>query len=145
MTKDKMTSQIMKATDLKERKTTIPRLYFLDYLRTALVVLVIYTHTCIAYGGEGSWGYRSKHHPRSFPLSVVNGLAQTFFMGAFFFLSVRYLTFLSFHSKRLFHNSIALYQTFLVISAGSQLLCVQSEETTNPEFKFLEASAKLSF
>jgi hypothetical protein len=61
----------------------------------ALTALVIYTHTCIAYGGDGSWGYRSQFHPRSIPLIAMNALAQTFFMGGFFLLSVSEVDFIA--------------------------------------------------
>lgn len=63
------------------------RLYFLDSIRTFLTILVMYMHTCIAYGGEGSWAYRSKDHPKSIAFMAFNGVAQTFYMGTFFVIS----------------------------------------------------------
>lgn len=63
------------------------RLIYLDNLRFALTILVIFHHTAVAYGGIGNWSYKSRHHSSSLPLMVFNGLAQSFFMGAFFFLA----------------------------------------------------------
>jgi hypothetical protein len=59
----------------------------MDNLRFALTILVIFHHTAIAYGGEGNWPYKSCHHSRSMVLLAANGLAQSFFMGTFFFMS----------------------------------------------------------
>jgi glucan biosynthesis protein C len=69
------------------KSPAVARLYFLDNLRVALTVLVIFAHTSNAYGGMGHWPYRSAHHPQSFLLVGLNGFLQTFFMGSFFFLS----------------------------------------------------------
>lgn len=70
-----------------EPKPERQRLYFLDNIRIFLTVLVIYMHTCVAYGGEGSWAYRSKDHPKSISLVAFNSVAQTFYMGTFFVIS----------------------------------------------------------
>jgi glucans biosynthesis protein C len=69
-----------------------PRLFFLDNLRVALTVLVIFMHTCVAYGGEGLWAYKSKKHPPTLILLLASGLAQTFYMGSFFVLSGHFST-----------------------------------------------------
>ncbi|KAF1995316.1 hypothetical protein P154DRAFT_624086 [Amniculicola lignicola CBS 123094] len=71
------------------------RSYYLDNLRTALTVLVIYHHTAIPYGGLGSWPYpppspsshASSPHPPSLPLACFNLVNQTYFMATFFLLS----------------------------------------------------------
>lgn len=65
------------------------RTYALDNLRTYLTVLVIFHHAALAYGGTGSFGYRSPYHPlgSSIPLTAFNICNQTFFMGLFFLLS----------------------------------------------------------
>ena len=64
-----------------------PRLDFLDSVRNLLTILVIYMHTAVAYGGTGSWAYISKAHPPSAQLEILNGLAQMFYMAAFFLIS----------------------------------------------------------
>jgi hypothetical protein len=65
------------------------RLYFVDYLRAALVCLVILHHTAITYGGSGSFYYTEPATD-----SVASGLFSLFtlfnqgwFLGAFFMLS----------------------------------------------------------
>jgi glucan biosynthesis protein C len=65
------------------------RTYALDNLRTFLTVLVIVHHAALPYGGLGSFGYRSPHHPHgsSISLTVFCILNQTFFMALFFVLS----------------------------------------------------------
>jgi len=65
------------------------RTYALDNLRTFLTVLVIFHHAALAYGGTGSFGYRSPYHPpgSSISLTAFNVLNQTYFMGLFFLLS----------------------------------------------------------
>ena len=77
------------------------RTCYLDNFRTFLTILVIYHHTSIAYGGEGSVHYVSSHHPRPYlPLLAFNVVNQSFFMAAFFFLS-GYFTSLSARRKPL--------------------------------------------
>jgi glucan biosynthesis protein C len=65
------------------------RTYALDNLRTFLTVLVIVHHAALPYGGLGSFGYRSPHHPQgsSILLTILCVLNQTFFMALFFLLS----------------------------------------------------------
>jgi glucan biosynthesis protein C len=65
------------------------RTHALDNLRTFLTVLVIFHHAALAYGGIGSWGYHSPHHPPglSIVLTGFNIINQSFFMGVFFLLS----------------------------------------------------------
>ncbi|KAF2821192.1 hypothetical protein CC86DRAFT_303501 [Ophiobolus disseminans] len=74
------------------------RTHELDNLRTYLTILVIFHHAALAYGGTGSFGYRSPYHPpgSSISLTAFNVLNQTFFMG----LRTR-LTFLKEKMKRL--------------------------------------------
>jgi glucan biosynthesis protein C len=72
------------------QKTQAPtRTYALDNLRTCLTVLVIVHHAGLPYGGLGSFGYRSPHHPHgsSLLLTIFCTLNQTFFMALFFLLS----------------------------------------------------------
>ncbi|KAA0547051.1 acyltransferase [Bacillus sp. BGMRC 2118] len=67
------------------------RLYYLDYLRVALTVLVIIHHTAIAYGAGGSWIYedvdKSELTISMILLTIFTAINQSFFMGFFFFLS----------------------------------------------------------
>lgn len=68
---------------------TRARLYFVDYLRAALVCLVILHHTAITYGGSGSFYYTE---PATDPaasglLSLFTNFNQAWFLGAFFLLS----------------------------------------------------------
>lgn len=67
------------------------RLYYLDYIRVALTVLVILHHTAIAYGAGGSWIYedvdKSELTISMILLTIFTAINQSFFMGFFFFLS----------------------------------------------------------
>jgi glucans biosynthesis protein C len=65
------------------------RIYFVDYLRGALVSLVILHHTAISYGGSGSFYYTE---PAIDPvaallLSLFTNFNQAWFLGAFFLVS----------------------------------------------------------
>ncbi|KAH6386477.1 hypothetical protein HBI60_218540 [Parastagonospora nodorum] len=61
----------------------------IDNLRTFLTTLVVFHHAALAYGGTGSFGYRSPYHSpgSSIALTAFNVLNQTFFMALFFLLS----------------------------------------------------------
>ncbi|MFE8702878.1 acyltransferase family protein [Cytobacillus sp. FJAT-54145] len=67
------------------------RLYYLDYLRVILTILVIFHHTAIAYGAGGSWIYKdvddSELTISMILLTIFTAINQSFFMGFFFFLS----------------------------------------------------------
>ncbi len=68
---------------------TRPRLFFVDNLRTVMIVLVIMVHLSVTYGGEGSWFYKEG---RTDTLTTVlltfhNAVNQSFFMGLLFLLS----------------------------------------------------------
>jgi len=65
------------------------RLYFVDYLRAALVCLVILHHTAITYGGSGSFYYTEPATDSSASglLSLFTNFNQAWFLGAFFLLS----------------------------------------------------------
>lgn len=67
------------------------RRHDLDNVRTFLTGLVVVHHSAIAYGGPGSWGYRSTLFcdRASEPLMIFNVFNQSFFMGAFFWISGR--------------------------------------------------------
>jgi hypothetical protein len=65
------------------------RLYFADYLRAALVSLVMLHHIAITYGGSGSWYYVE---PATDPVATIlftlfNAFNQTWFLGCFFLIS----------------------------------------------------------
>lgn len=67
------------------------RLYYLDYLRVFLTILVITHHTAIAYGAGGSWIFvdvdSSELTVSGILLTIFTAVNQSFFMGLFFFLS----------------------------------------------------------
>ena len=68
-----------------------PHLYYIDYLRVVLTVLVILHHSSITYGGQGSWYYiqssGNKFTPTVGLLSLFTGVNQAYFMGFFFLIS----------------------------------------------------------
>ena len=65
------------------------RIYFVDYLRGALVALVILHHTAITYGGSGSFYYtETATDPlASLVLSLFTNFNQAWFLGCFFLIS----------------------------------------------------------
>ena len=65
------------------------RLWYLDHLRAAMIVLVIFHHTAVTYGGAGSWYYSEAQTalPPRVLLTMFTGWNQAFFMGLLFFLS----------------------------------------------------------
>jgi hypothetical protein len=65
------------------------RLYFADYLRAALVSLVILHHLAITYGGSGSWYYTEPATSSAATglLTLFTGFNQAWFLGAFFIIS----------------------------------------------------------
>ena len=69
------------------KPSPIARLYHLDNLRNFLTALLIFHHTAIAYGGNGSWHYSSSFYGPSPVLLAFNALNQSFFIGLFFYLS----------------------------------------------------------
>jgi peptidoglycan/LPS O-acetylase OafA/YrhL len=68
---------------------TKPRLLYVDNLRTLVIIMVIFVHLGVTYGGEGSWYY--KEGPPDLPTAIVltihNAISQSFFMGLLFLLS----------------------------------------------------------
>jgi len=70
-------------------KPSKARIYFVDYLRAALVSLVILHHTAITYGGSGSFYYTepATDPVASLLLSLFTNFDQAWFLGAFFLLS----------------------------------------------------------
>ena len=69
--------------------TTRVRLYFVDYLRAALVCLVILHHTAITYGGLGSFYYTEPATSSASAglLTLFTNFNQAWMLGAFFMLS----------------------------------------------------------
>jgi glucans biosynthesis protein C len=67
------------------------RLYYLDYLRVILTMLVIVHHTAIAYGAGGDWIYKVVDDEdltlSMIVLTLFTAVNQSFFMGFFFFIS----------------------------------------------------------
>jgi peptidoglycan/LPS O-acetylase OafA/YrhL len=73
------------------------RLYFIDYLRAALVILVVLHHLAVVYGGIPAFYYWEP--PVDDPLAVFVLFNQAWFMGALFLLA-GYFTPGSFDRKR---------------------------------------------
>jgi len=73
----------------EETKPGKTRIYFVDYLRGALVSLVILHHTAITYGGSGSFYYTepATDPVASLVLTLLTNFNQAWFLGAFFLLS----------------------------------------------------------
>jgi len=66
-----------------------PRIYFVDYLRAALVTLVILHHISITYGASGSFYYTetATSSAASGLLTLFANFNQAWMLGAFFLLS----------------------------------------------------------
>jgi len=66
-----------------------PRLFYVDNLRTMMIIMVILVHLSVTYGGEGSWYYREGRAdtPTAIVLTIHNAISQSFFMGLLFLLS----------------------------------------------------------
>ncbi len=80
---------------LSERK------YFLDNLRSGLVMLVVFHHSAITYGGSGDWYWKEITQTSGISglvLTLFCGVNQAFFMG-FLFLLAGYFTPTSFDRK----------------------------------------------
>src|SRR5580704_10042042 len=73
------------------RVATRSRTTFIDNLRVALTVLVIFQHAGITYGAFGAWYYHELPEGSSLGLSLFCVVNQAFFMG-FFFLIAGYFT-----------------------------------------------------
>ena len=65
------------------------RLFYVDNLRTLVIVMVILVHLSVTYGGEGSWYYKEGRAdmPSAIVLTIHNAVSQSFFMGLLFLLS----------------------------------------------------------
>ncbi|KAH7071984.1 hypothetical protein BKA63DRAFT_418475 [Paraphoma chrysanthemicola] len=59
------------------------RTYALDNLRTFLTVLVIFHHAALAYGGIGSFSYRSPYHPPGSSIAAAKRSRATFLQEKF--------------------------------------------------------------
>ena len=66
-----------------------PRAAFIDHIRVALTVLVIWHHSAIMFGGPGGWYLRipADGKPTVILFTLMCSVDQAFFMGAFFLLS----------------------------------------------------------
>lgn len=76
----------------------ISRTAYIDHLRIALTILVIFHHTAIVYGGAGGWYWRQEPEASARALVFFNAVNQSFFMG-FFFLLAGYFTPASYDKK----------------------------------------------
>jgi peptidoglycan/LPS O-acetylase OafA/YrhL len=69
---------------------TAARDFYIDRLRTAMTVLVIFHHTAITYGAMGGWFYherKASDAPSSLLLTLFCATNQAYFMGFFFLLA----------------------------------------------------------
>jgi len=75
------------------------RIYYLDYTKVFLTILVILHHASITYGGAGSWYYTESSSPLSaILLTIFTAVNQSYFMGFFFFIAA-YFSAMSLKSK----------------------------------------------
>ena len=64
------------------------RLYYLDYLKVALTVLVVFHHAAIPYSPGGEWAYTTSHPDEMMPwIWHFLSTNASFFMGLFFLIS----------------------------------------------------------
>lgn len=70
------------------------RLVFVSRYRGFLIVLIVLIHTGITYGAAGSWYFTDTHDVLWVKLmgTFIGTLAQSFALGAFFFLSAYFLS-----------------------------------------------------
>ena len=95
-----MADQLPESKPNQDRVPT-QRLFFVDNLRTLLIIMVFLDHLAITYGSPfGSWYYHEGQvgFPEAAVYGTFQGLAQAFFMGLLFFLS-GYFTVPSFNRK----------------------------------------------
>ncbi|MBN1468049.1 MAG: acyltransferase [Fusobacteriaceae bacterium] len=68
------------------------RIYFIDNIRTTMIILVIMLHTSVTYSGIGGWYYRENFPEKLDTFSLIvfaifNSFTQGFFMGLLFFIA----------------------------------------------------------
>lgn len=64
------------------------RLYYLDYLKVALTVLVVFHHAAIPYYPDGEWVYTTSHPDEMMPwIWHFLSVNASFFMGLFFLIA----------------------------------------------------------
>lgn len=66
------------------------RAYYIDRLRVALIMLLIFHHSAIAFGGKGGWYYVTPDAATGdvqFFLTMMLSIDQAFFLSLFFFIS----------------------------------------------------------
>lgn len=65
------------------------RIYYFDFIRVYLAVIVFYHHSAISFGASGGWYYISESVSEIAKslLSVNMGIDQSYFMSLFFFMS----------------------------------------------------------
>ena len=64
------------------------RLYYLDYLKVALTVLVVFHHAAIPYSPGREWAYTTSHPEEMMPwIWHFLSTNASFFMGLFFLIS----------------------------------------------------------
>jgi glucan biosynthesis protein C len=82
---------------MNQKMTDTKRLYYLDNLRVAVIILVIAHHVGQAYGPTGGW-WPIQEETRSSLLGPFFTVNRSFFMSLFFMIS-GYFTVMSFRSK----------------------------------------------
>jgi glucan biosynthesis protein C len=75
-------------------RTTRRRLFFIDNLRTVLIILVVLWHMAITYGASGYWPYREVGQPDDLTALVFTlfGAVNGPFVLAFFYMIAGYFT-----------------------------------------------------
>jgi glucan biosynthesis protein C len=65
------------------------RYYYLDHIRVALTILLLFHHASIAYGATGGWYYVEKGASgiTSAMLTLFTAVNQAYFLGLFFFIA----------------------------------------------------------
>jgi len=75
----------------KEQKRMSERRWvYIDYIRLAVIALVIVVHTAITYSGVGSWYYKDAVTPSRFDMLLlifIQSFSQSAFMGLLFLLA----------------------------------------------------------
>ncbi len=69
------------------------KIFYIDYLKVVVTVLVVLHHSFITYGAPGGWYFTQKTSLAGAiaPMTVFVTINQSFFMGFFFFLSAYFI------------------------------------------------------
>ena len=65
------------------------RLYYLDYLKVVLTVLVVFHHAALPYSPGSEWAYATSHQEEMMPwIWHFLSTNAAFFMGLFFLIAI---------------------------------------------------------